>query len=123
MRLRLELFVSDIDASRDFYMQILEFEIESADPHGYTQLTRGTASIALNPVARIPKSHPSRQPPGEWAGLGHEIDLIVEEIEGFYEKVQAAGGEIAEPLKVRPWGAKDFCLQDPDGNYIRITTS
>ncbi len=123
MRLRLELFVSDIDASRDFYTHILGFEIEAAEPHGYTQLTWGTASIALSPIERIPKSHPSRQPPGERVGLGHEITLVVDDVDGFFERVRAAGGEIAEPLKVRPWGAKDFCLQDPDGNYIRITTS
>jgi catechol 2,3-dioxygenase-like lactoylglutathione lyase family enzyme len=123
MILRLELFVEDIERSRDFYAGIIGFRIDSAEPGGYTRLSSGGASIALNPIARIPKSHPSRQPPGERVGLGHEIDLVVEDIEGFYENVQAAGGQIAEPLKVRPWGAKDFCLQDPDGNYIRITTS
>jgi len=122
MRLRLELFVSDIDASRDFYTHILGFEIESAEPHGYTQLAWGTAAIALSPVTRIPKSHPSRQSPGERVGLGHEITLVVDDIDECFERAQAAGGEIAEPLKVRPWGAKDFCLKDPDGNYIRITT-
>ena len=122
MQLRLELFVADIEKSRDFYVLILGFEIESAESGGYTRLSFGDAAIALNPIARIPKAHPSRQKPGEQAGLGHEINLGVDEIEGFYEAVQAAGGEIAEPLRKRPWGAQDFCLQDPDGNYIRITT-
>ena len=123
MELRLELFVEDLEKSRRFYAEILGFRIDSAEPGGYTRLSFGNASIALNPIARLPKTHPSRQQPGERAGLGHEINLVVDEIEGHYENVQAAGGEIAEPLKFRPWGAKDFCLQDPDGNYIRITTS
>lgn len=122
MRMRLEFFVSDIEASREFYTHILGFEIESADPNGYTRLKHGSASIALNPVERIPKAHPSRQFSGARVGLGYEIDLVVQDVDGFLERVLAAGGQIAEPLKVRPWGAKDFCLQDPEGNYIRITT-
>ena len=122
MLMRLELFASDLEISRDFYVRILGFEIETADPHGYTRLRRGDAAIALNPVDRIPKSHPSRQEPGAVVGLGLEINLVVEEIESFYEAVTDHGGEIAEPLKKRPWGSRDFCMHDPDGNYIRITS-
>lgn len=122
MHLRLELFVADLDRSRDFYTRVLGFEVESAEPRGYTRLKRGGAAIALNPVARIPKSHPARLTPGERAGLGHEIDLVVGEIESIYAAVQAAEAQIAEALTERPWGTRDFCLPDPDGNYIRITT-
>jgi catechol 2,3-dioxygenase-like lactoylglutathione lyase family enzyme len=122
MQMRLELFVADLEKSRDFYVRILGFEVESADPRGYTRLRRGDAAIALNPVERIPSSHPSRQAPGAAVGLGHEISLVVEEIERYYKAVTDHGGEIAEPLKERPWGSRDFCLHDPDGNYIRITS-
>jgi predicted enzyme related to lactoylglutathione lyase len=122
MELRLELFVEDLEKSRRFYAEILGFRIDSAEPGGYTRLSFGEAEIALNPISRIPKGHPSRQQPGDPVGRGHEIDLVVEDIEGLYEKVRTAGGQIAEPLTVRPWGSRDFCMQDPDGNYIRITT-
>jgi catechol 2,3-dioxygenase-like lactoylglutathione lyase family enzyme len=122
MQIRLELFVQDIDASRRFYADILGFHVDSADPGGYSRLSLGSASIALNPAGRIPKRHPSRPEPGDRTGLGYEINLIVKEIEPFYAAVQANGGEIAEPLRRRPWGAQDFCISDPDGNYIRITT-
>ena len=122
MELRLELFVRDIESSRDFYTRVLGFEIEMQEPRGYTRLKRDEAAIALNPIARIPKSHPSLPSAGEKTGLGYEISITVEGIEEYFETVLAAGGAIAEPLKSRPWGSQDFCIKDPDGNYIRITT-
>ena len=122
MKLTLELFVSDLARSRRFYGEILGFKTVQTESSGYTRLESGNATIALNDVQRIPKSHPSRQDPGERVGKGIEIGLLVEDIEIVYQQVQSAGVDIAEKLKSRPWGARDFCLHDPDGNYLRISS-
>ena len=121
-KLTLELFVSDLKRARRFYSEVLGFEIVQEERSGYTRLERGRAAIALNDVNRIPKTHPSRQEPGGRVGKGFEIGLAVEDIDLVYEQVQDAGADIAEPLQTRPWGVRDFCLHDPDGNYLRISS-
>ncbi len=42
----------------------------------------------------------------------------VQGIEVFYEQCVASGAKILKPLKVTPWGTKDFYIEDPDGYII-----
>ena len=54
-------------------------------------------------------------------GLGIEIVVLVDDVEKYYEKVKEFAN-VVEPLKVRPWGLKDFRTVDPFGYYLRFTT-
>jgi catechol 2,3-dioxygenase-like lactoylglutathione lyase family enzyme len=42
----------------------------------------------------------------------------VDGIEAFYERCRANGARIVKPLSVRPWGTKDFYVEDPEGYII-----
>jgi len=55
-------------------------------------------------------------------GLGVEIVIEVDDVEGFHDRVAYSGHRIHEPLQDRPWGLRDFRISDPDGYYLRITS-
>lgn len=126
MRLRLELFVADIDASIRFYTEVLGYRVVRHE-EDYASLRRGAAVLGLGPVAKLPQDGDG---PGFTQarlagdrGAGVEIVLEVPELDAVYEQARAAGAEIAEPPTRRPWGLRDFRLADPDGYYVRVTTA
>ena len=124
MRLRIELFVDDLDTSIGFYAA-LGFAVERRE-HDYASLRWGDAVIGLGPVAQLP--HTAAGPGftqdrlAASRGAGVEIVLEVDDLETALAAVRAAGHTLAEPPQDRPWGLRDFRLIDPDGYYLRITT-
>jgi lactoylglutathione lyase len=55
-------------------------------------------------------------------GLGVEIVLEVDDVDGWRDRVAASGHPILEPLRDRPWELRDFRICDPDGYYLRVTS-
>ena len=55
MRLRLELFVSDLGTSVAFYTEVLGFQVTRADP-GYVSVRHGSVVLGLGPVAKLPET-------------------------------------------------------------------
>lgn len=125
MRLRLELFVADMDASIAFYTRALGYRVVRRD-EGYASLRRGAAVLGLGPAAKLPRGgggpgFTQERLEGD-RGAGVEIVLEVPDLDAAYEQALAAGVEIADPPRRRPWGLRDFRLADPDGYYVRVTT-
>jgi lactoylglutathione lyase len=125
MRLRMELFVDDLDAAIAFWHDVLGFAVVRRD-EGYASLERGTVVLGLGPVAKLP---PAGAGPGftqerlaRDKGAGVEIVLEADDLQAVHESCRAAG-VIVEDLTDRPWGLRDFRIVDPDGYYIRVTTS
>ena len=123
MSLRLELFVSSMQKSIDFYTHVLGFEQVRGEPD-YVPVRSGSVLVALGPAAGLPKKHhfnPEVQ--NSRRGLGVEIVLEVSDVKSFFEKVKATGYKgILSPLRKQSWGATDFRIADPDGYYLRITS-
>jgi catechol 2,3-dioxygenase-like lactoylglutathione lyase family enzyme len=40
------------------------------------------------------------------------------DIDGFRERVEAAGARIVDPLAERPWGQREFTVEDSAGNWL-----
>src|SRR3712207_5346569 len=110
MRLRLELFVDDLDRSVDFYRRVLGFHLVRQDP-GYASLCNGAVVLGLGSAAGLP----------ERRGAGVEVVLEVDDLEAAYERVRRAGVRPVEAPRERPWGLRDFRILDPDGYYLRVT--
>lgn len=53
-------------------------------------------------------------------GYAVEIIIMVDDIESYYKKVKDFAN-VVEELQIRPWGLKDFRIEDPFGFYLRIT--
>jgi catechol 2,3-dioxygenase-like lactoylglutathione lyase family enzyme len=122
MGLRLELFVNSVAESKDFYQDILGFDVISYEPEGYTVLRRDDIQISLERVAHLSADHPLKPLAGEGVGRGIEIVLEVADLEAAYLQARDSGWTLASPLQAQPWGLHDFRLIDPDGFYLRITS-
>src|ERR671921_2660715 len=104
--LRLELFVDDMEASIAFYTRVLAFELARHEPSDYASLRLGGVVLGVGPVAKLPEEggYFGRDIATLRRGLGVEIVIEVDEVEGWRDRVVASGHEILEPLQERPWG-------------------
>ncbi len=122
--LRLELFVEDMETSIAFYTRVLTFEVVRREPGDYASLRLGGILLGIGPVAKLPEEggYFGRDLSAHRRGLGVEIVLEVDDVDGWRDRVAASGHPIFEPLQDRPWGLRDFRISDPDGYYLRITS-
>lgn len=107
----------------EFYTRVLGFEIREQKAGGYTGMQNGDALLSLNDRRRLNDDHPVQALATERAGRGLEIVLSVADIDRAYEQVKLSGWPLASDLAMQPWGLVDFRIIDPDGYYIRITSS
>jgi lactoylglutathione lyase len=125
-RLRVELFVADVERAVAFYRTVLGFEeVDSTAGVGersYVAVRRGGAVIGLGRASALPDDHPVSLT-GHAPGRGVELVIEVADIEGAYEHARASGVAIASELQPQPWGLIDFRLHDPDGYYVRVTST
>ena len=122
--LRLEVFVDDMEASIAFYTQVLAFELVRHEPGDYASLRLGGVVLGIGPVAKLPEDggYFGRDIAMLRRGLGVEIVLEVDDLDGWHERVASSNHPILEPLQERPWGLRDFRISDPDGYYLRVTS-
>jgi catechol 2,3-dioxygenase-like lactoylglutathione lyase family enzyme len=121
MELHVEFFVNDLERSRDFYTSVLGFSITRQKDDGFTELRRGSATLALNSTTILKPDHPARAAPNERSARGVEIVLIADDLHEVYQRVLANEWPLSTPMTDQPWGMTDFRLIDPDGCYIRVT--
>jgi catechol 2,3-dioxygenase-like lactoylglutathione lyase family enzyme len=113
-----QLFVADIKASCDFYVEKLGFTVDFAygDPPFYGQVTRDQAHLTLRVVCE----------PVFAGGIREREHLLsatftlatADEIKQLFLSYQAAEVPFSQTLKKEPWGARTFIVRDPDGNLI-----
>jgi lactoylglutathione lyase len=119
MTLRAEIFPDDLDATVDFYTNVLRFSVtadQRAEPSGYVALERG--SVRIGAARRsAPGTRAGRSPPS-----GVELVLEVDDVTNERDRVAAAGWPLEQDLQSRPWGLMDFRILDPAGYYLRITS-
>ena len=122
--LRLELFVDDMEATVAFYARVLAFELARHEPGDYASLHLGGVVLGIGPVAKLPEEggYFGRDIATLRRGLGVEIVIEVDDVDGCHDRVASSGHPILEPLQDRPWGLRDFRISDPDGYYLRITS-
>ena len=123
MFLRLELFVDDLEASLAFYTGALGFEEDHRSP-GYAAIRNGSVLLGLGLASGLPASHYfAPDALRRERGIGVEIVLEVDDLQACYERAAAARARVVSPIRAQPWRAMDFRLADPDGYYIRVTSS
>ena len=125
---RFELFVDDVEQSVAFYAAALGLQPPpSYDPQGYVPVGAGRVRIGIQRRSALPAKHHFR--PAHFAGprgVGVEIVIEVDDVHAAFARAREVavshGGQV-EPLAARPWGQTDFRLIDPDGYYVRVTST
>ena len=118
-----ELHVADIEASLAFY-ETLGFQVIRRW-EDWVRLDRDGAELVLMGDAYV-RSHDhyftpylDRSP----RGVGVEVTVEVEDVDAVYAAAVAAGLRMVKPIQDRAWKARDFRLADPDGFFIRVSST
>ena len=119
----------DPDASVAFWRDVLGFEVRQDVGSGKMRwITIGPAdqpdtSILLAPPAIDPGiTDDERRVITEMMAKGTFgwILLATKDLDGTFEKVQAADAEVVPEPTEQPWGMRDCAFRDPAGNMVRI---
>jgi catechol 2,3-dioxygenase-like lactoylglutathione lyase family enzyme len=98
-----ELPVADVERAQRYYRDTLGFEIGWLEPgKGIGSVSRGTAVIFFR------RREPPFEPAVQWV---YAVD-----VDATYEELQSLGANIVDPLEKKPWGLRQFTVEDLDGN-------
>jgi predicted enzyme related to lactoylglutathione lyase len=98
-----ELPVADVERAQQYYRDTLGFEIGWLEPDkGIGAVSRGKAVIFFR------RREPPFEPAVHW--------VFAEDVDATYNELKASGANIVDPLETKPWGLRQFTIDDPDGN-------
>jgi predicted enzyme related to lactoylglutathione lyase len=98
-----ELPVEDVERAQQHYRDVLGFEIGWLYPGGgIGAVSRDEAVIFFRRRER------PFEPAIHW--------VFAADIDATHEELRARGARIVEPLEKKPWGLRQFTLEDIDGN-------
>jgi predicted enzyme related to lactoylglutathione lyase len=98
-----ELPVEDVERAQQHYRDALGFEIGWLAPGAdIGAVSRGRVAIFFRR-----RAHPF-EPAVHW--------IFAAEIDATYEELRSLGARIVEPLELKPWGLRQFTVEDVDGN-------
>jgi uncharacterized glyoxalase superfamily protein PhnB len=95
-----------------FYEDRLGFLRDFVYADFYASVSRGGATIHLKCAPKLDEERTHRK-------SGEHLDayLAVSGIQELHAELVGRGASITKPLEERPWGTRDFYVEDPDG-YI-----
>jgi catechol 2,3-dioxygenase-like lactoylglutathione lyase family enzyme len=113
-----QLFVADIKASCDFFVEELGFSIVFVygEPPFYAQVRRDSGLINLRHMDR-PVIDPELRDRESLLSSDMGVNTS-EEIKQLFLEFQAKGVTFFQTLRKEPWGARTFIVKDPDGNLL-----
>lgn len=103
------LSVSDVAASLSYYCDVLGFDeaFRWGEPLYYAGVCRGAVALHLT-SAEERRAH---------RGLGI-LSLFVEDADVAHRELAARGANVTVEIADRPYGMRDFMVEDPDGNQL-----
>jgi predicted enzyme related to lactoylglutathione lyase len=120
---------TDPEATISFYRDTLGFELRNdVGYNGMHWITVGPAdqpgtSIVLYPPAATPGvTDEEQRAVSEMMAKGTfgKLLLATKDLDGTFDRVQAADAEVVQEPTEQPYGVRDCAFRDPSGNEIRI---
>jgi catechol 2,3-dioxygenase-like lactoylglutathione lyase family enzyme len=120
---------TDAEAALGFYRDTLGFEVRK--DVGYQDMRWITVGPAGQPGTSI-VLHPPAVDPGitdDERRVIHEliakgsygaITLATDDLDGLFERLQAAGADVLQEPIDQDYGVRDCAFRDPSGNLIRV---
>ena len=114
----ISLNVADVTASAAFIKEHFGFREDMA-ADGFVSLSREDAGfnlIFLRTGLATFKPERLRGRPAD----GLLVVFVVADVDGEYQRLQAAGVPITTPIETEPWGERFFQVTDPNGVTIQL---
>lgn len=112
--------INDMDATLRFYRDRLGFTVERAEPEeSNCSLSFGDARIMLEVAADFYSEKYNsaiRQRMGN--ASPHALYIEAPDIDSLHSRVQAQNVRIVDPMADRPWGQREFTVEDHEGNWL-----
>ena len=98
-----ELPVIDVERAQQHYRDALGFQI------GWLYPGKEIGAVSRDDVAIFlrRRSQPF-EPAVHW--------VFAEDVDAMHDELKSLGANIVEPLEVKPWGLRQFTVEDLDGN-------
>jgi uncharacterized glyoxalase superfamily protein PhnB len=107
-----QFLVGKLNEALLFYEQRLGFSCDFVYEGFYASVSRDRAVIHLKCAEKLDAERAHRR-------SGEHLDafLAVSGVRELHEELVGRGAPIIRPLEQRPWGTREFYVEDPDG-YI-----
>lgn len=107
-----QFLVDDLSVSLAYYQERLGFVVDFVHADFYASVSRDGCTIHLKEAPKTVADRAHRK-----ANEHLDAQVAVSGVEALEAEFRAKGGRILKPLELRPWGVRDFYVEDPDG-YI-----
>jgi uncharacterized glyoxalase superfamily protein PhnB len=107
-----QFLVAKLDDSLTFYEQCLGFSRDFVYEDFYASVSRDHAVIHLKCAPKLEAERAHRR-----AEEHLDAYLVVTGVDDLHRELTGRGARITKPLERRPWGTREFYVEDPDG-YI-----
>ena len=102
-----ELPVADVERAQRHYRDALGFEV------GWLDESKEIGAVSRGDVAIFfRKRTPPFEPAVHW--------VFADDIDATYDELRAWGAKIVDPLETKPWGLRQFTVEDLDGNRFHF---
>jgi len=121
----IELHVPDFEKVKEFYGKLgfkVVWERKPEAKKGYLVMRRGDSILCFWPGNEQVwnQDYFKSFPKTTKRGYALEIIIMVDNIEELYGEAKLFAN-VVEEIGMRPWGLKDFRIEDPFGFYLRFT--
>lgn len=111
--------VDDVEKAMHFYKEHLDFKIEMHPAPGFALLSKGNLRLMLNQPGAGGTGQKMPDGTEPKAGGWNRIQIPVENLESFHDKLKSKGLEFRNEIVVGN-GGKQVLLKDPSGNLIEL---
>ena len=107
------LAVPNLEASANFYREILDFEIHELGESGWLMYVKDDCRIMAG-------ERPDSIPPVELGDHSYFGYLVVDHADRYNDKLKANNVEIINTIKDEPWNMREFPIRTVDGHRIMV---
>ncbi|MFS0655901.1 VOC family protein [Bacillus sp. 179-C3.3 HS] len=113
------LYVHDVEASIEFYQDILGFPVKMR-VESYVEFDTGEVTLSINSRQDVRESLGLPVPEGIHPSQTFELGFVVDDVEQTIAVMKEKGVPVIKEPAKKPWGQTVAYVTDPDGHFIEI---
>jgi uncharacterized glyoxalase superfamily protein PhnB len=112
--------VSDMAEALAFYTDKLGFELLRGGPAAeHCSLSLGDAGLMLEtPASFYSASYNAAIRQRLKTPSAMALNVEAPDVDALYARIMALGVTVVDPILDRPWGQREFTVEDPGGNWL-----